>query len=290
MLYCLIAFILGWLLSKYMGDGFSVGGGVEPNNCLNGKCSHGPFCSDLSDCDKSSKFCICTDEQKTQCNPKGSGRCPPINCSNNNDCKIDKGQSSSKGQPPKGQPSPSQKEPQQCNPYVKTPEEQYCKVGNIRCSNLIKKNKCVPPGASAPGPLLEAGEKFSYCICPTEKEWKIKKDEEEAKEKAAKEAAEEKKKEELRDYLTWKCSYAGDYGYNIDRMLTAADEGKWGNCCRTKDGKESPTCKVHKNKNACISGGRCEWGTGPGTGLTGCDCSEGQMDNFKDYIKRLGYI
>jgi len=32
-MYCIIAFILGWLLSKYMGDGFSVGGPTEPGNC-----------------------------------------------------------------------------------------------------------------------------------------------------------------------------------------------------------------------------------------------------------------
>lgn len=29
MLYCLIAFILGWLISRHMGNGFSVGGGTS---------------------------------------------------------------------------------------------------------------------------------------------------------------------------------------------------------------------------------------------------------------------
>ena len=29
MLYCLIAFILGWLVSRQMGNGFSVGGGTR---------------------------------------------------------------------------------------------------------------------------------------------------------------------------------------------------------------------------------------------------------------------
>ena len=28
MLYCLVAFILGWVLSRHMGNGFSVGGGL----------------------------------------------------------------------------------------------------------------------------------------------------------------------------------------------------------------------------------------------------------------------
>ena len=32
MLYCLVAFILGWLVSRQMGDGFSVGGLDDENN------------------------------------------------------------------------------------------------------------------------------------------------------------------------------------------------------------------------------------------------------------------
>ena len=30
MIYCLIAFILGWLISRHMGNGFSVGGDTGP--------------------------------------------------------------------------------------------------------------------------------------------------------------------------------------------------------------------------------------------------------------------
>ena len=41
MLYCLIAFILGWFVSRMMGDGFSVGaGGGSPQDNLSGsKCT-----------------------------------------------------------------------------------------------------------------------------------------------------------------------------------------------------------------------------------------------------------
>ena len=36
MLYCLIAFILGWLVSRHMGNGFSVGATLNPGNpCTN---------------------------------------------------------------------------------------------------------------------------------------------------------------------------------------------------------------------------------------------------------------
>ena len=34
MLYCLIAFILGWFVSRHIGDGFSVGGQKEKGTCL----------------------------------------------------------------------------------------------------------------------------------------------------------------------------------------------------------------------------------------------------------------
>ena len=33
MLYCLIAFILGWLASRHMGNGFSVGGARSRGQC-----------------------------------------------------------------------------------------------------------------------------------------------------------------------------------------------------------------------------------------------------------------
>ena len=36
MLYCLIAFILGWLISRQMGNGFSVGGNTNGRCYING--------------------------------------------------------------------------------------------------------------------------------------------------------------------------------------------------------------------------------------------------------------
>ena len=52
MLYCLIAFILGWLVSKMMGNGFSVGGQSETGReCFDHKDNDGDGLKDCKDPD-----------------------------------------------------------------------------------------------------------------------------------------------------------------------------------------------------------------------------------------------
>lgn len=56
-LKCLIAFILGWLASRMMGNGFSVGGEVfnvckTDNDCDTGECCAGDNCVPREICDR----------------------------------------------------------------------------------------------------------------------------------------------------------------------------------------------------------------------------------------------
>ena len=55
MLYCLIAFILGWLVSRQMGNGFSVGADQQFAGvcCHSGKdidCPPGAYCNTYTGC------------------------------------------------------------------------------------------------------------------------------------------------------------------------------------------------------------------------------------------------
>ena len=160
MLYCLIAFILGWLVSKYMGDGFRVGG-VGDNICLSGKCSYGPLCSNLRDCDKNSSYCICPDENKTHCDPKGKGKCPPITCSNSNDCKLD----TSKGQPP---PQGGDSAPSSSNDSSppSSPVSESKSNSKTNCENISCGGKKFGSGTNNKGIDVSGKSVCPWNVCP----------------------------------------------------------------------------------------------------------------------------
>jgi len=48
MLYCLIAFILGWLASRHMGNGFSVGGSEAAPRCPDNPVPNGGSCESIN--------------------------------------------------------------------------------------------------------------------------------------------------------------------------------------------------------------------------------------------------
>ena len=71
MLYCLIAFILGWLVSRHMGNGFSVGAG---------KYDHFPYCPESCSKEAKEKFKRYSGTYDAFCSPPDGSAPYEINC------------------------------------------------------------------------------------------------------------------------------------------------------------------------------------------------------------------